>query len=93
MSATTRPIKSGGVRSVTPRQAGSQGATPTKCVDGKKHNWQYMGGGIKIGYGSYVESKWCSKCGSYTEFYRVNGKNSRAMENGKPFIQIPQVSK
>ena len=83
----TSDKKSGGGPTVRPRQS----ATPSQCVDGKRHRWEYLSSGITGG--SLIEQKWCSKCGSYTEFYRVNGKNSRAMENGKPFIQIPQVSK
>lgn len=63
-------------------------ATPTKCVDGKNHRWKYIGT-EEVGGATRITQKWCSKCGSYTEFYG----RSRAKEDGKPYIQIPQVSK
>ena len=64
--------------------------TNTKCIDGKRHDWQTIWTFTRPG--SVVEFKWCNKCGCKTEF---SGENSFSLmrctgSDGSYYIEIPK---
>lgn len=64
--------------------------TDTKCVDGKRHNWELIWTYTLPGV--VVDFKWCSKCGCKTEFsgYDISSLVQCRNEDGSYYIQVPK---
>jgi hypothetical protein len=64
------------------------GITATKCIDGKKHNWDPL---TSDGNNKFM---WCRRCGSMTEFtrrwYEEPWKRCKN-PNGTYYIEIPKM--
>jgi len=62
--------------------------TATKCIDGKRHNWE------EAGEGEYNNYRGCSKCGSITEFFNdercISCNKKDIKKYGKYYIQVPK---
>jgi len=68
--------------------------TATKCVDGKRHNWDRISDQNQPGFHVYFMwcNMWCKKCGCRTEFSGVSHKSLRRCkdEDGTYYIEIPK---